>query len=142
MLWRRTAKFEQIVLPKEFHQTVYVELHEKLAHLGVEKVLDLAQQRFYWPRMASDIKNYIQKKCRCVANKDPGRHERAPLVPIEATYPFEMVSIDYMSLDKCRGGFRYAMVVTDHFTRFAQIYATRNKSTKAAADKLFNEFIL
>ena len=72
MLWRRTAKFEQIVLPKEFHQTVYVELHEKLAHLGVEKVLDLAQQRFYWPRMANDIKNYIQKKCRCVANKDPG----------------------------------------------------------------------
>ena len=142
VLWRRTAKFQQLVLPKDFHQTVYVELHEKLAHLGVEKVLDLAQQRFYWPRMATDIKNYIQKRCRCVANKKPVAQERAPLVPMEATHPFQIVAIDYMALDKCKGGYRYAMVVTDHFTRFCQIYATRTKSSKAAAEKLFNEFIM
>ena len=142
VLMRRTTKYEQIVLPKEFHQLVYVELHVKLAHLGVDKVVDLAQQRFYWPRMASDIKNHIQKRCRCIVNKKPNQQERAPLVPVEATHPFEMVSIDYMGLDTCRGGFRYAMVVTDHFTRFCQIYATRNKSSKAAADKMFNEFIM
>ena len=142
VLLRKTAKHVQIVLPEAYHQMVYVELHEKLGHLGVEKVVDLAQQRFYWPRMATDIKNHIQKKCRCIVNKKPNIHEKAPLMSTEAQYPFQMVSIDYMALDPCRGRFRYAMVVTDHFTRFAQVYATRNKSTKAAADKLFNEFIL
>ena len=120
VLMRKTATYEQIVLPKEFHGMVYVELHEKLAHLGVDKVVDLAQQRFYWPRMASDIKNHIQKRCRCIVNKKPNQQERAPLVPTEATHPFEMVSIDYMGLDPCRNGFRYAMVVTDHFTRICQ----------------------
>ena len=142
ILRRETAKFSQIVLPTDFHQMVYTQLHENMGHLGHEKVVDLCQQRFYWPHLSSDVKNYIQKKCRCVANKAPNVHERAPLVPIEATRPFQMVSIDFLHLDACKGKYEYVLMVTDHYTRFCQMYATRSKSSKAAADKLFNEFIL
>jgi transposase InsO family protein len=121
---------------------VFVELHENMGHLGVDKVTELAQQRFYWPGMADDVKEYIQKKCKCIVNKKPNQPEKAPLVPITATYPFEIVAIDYVKLDKCKGGFEYALVVTDHFTRFTQVYPTRNKGSKAAADKIFNHFIM
>ena len=142
VLVRRTLKKVQIVLPKEYHDMVYLELHEKMGHLGVEKVTELAQKRFYWPAMGKDIKVFIQKKCRCVLSKAPNVKEKAKLVPIEATSPFEMVSVDFLHLDKCKNKFEYAMVVIDHFTRYCQIYATRSKSSKAAADKLFNEFIV
>ena len=142
ILRRRTAKYVQIVLPKEMHRMVYEELHVKLAHIGVEKVVDLAQQRFYWPRMASDIKNFIQTECRCVANKARNQKERAPLVPIQATHPFQMVSLDYCHLDRCKGNFEFALVVTDHFTRFCQIYATKRNDGLSAANKLYNEFIM
>ena len=142
VLVRKTAKYVQVVLPEKYHDLVFVELHQKMAHLGVEKVVDLAQQRFYWPRMADDIKNFIQKKCRCVANKKLPQAERAPLQPIQATHPFQMVSVDFMHLDTCKGNYKYAMAVTDHFTRFVQIYATKTKNSKAAADKLFNEYIM
>ena len=141
VLVRETVKYQQLVLPKKFHHTVYVELHEKLAHVGAEKVLDLAQQRFYWPRMSHDIEHYIRRKCRCIVTKKPNVPERAPLVPIKATYPFEMVSLDYMKLDKCQGGFEYVLCVVDHFTRFCQLYATRKKSAQAAAAKIWNDFI-
>ena len=142
ILLRATKKFQQIVLPTCFHDMVYTELHDRMAHLGVERVLDLAIQRFYWPLMGKDISNYIRKRCRCIVSKKPNVAEKAPLVPIQATYPFEMVAIDFLHLDKCKGGFEYALVVCDHYTRFSQVYATRSKSSKAAADKLFNEFIL
>ena len=53
-----------------------------------------------------------------------------------------MISIDFIELEKCNGGFCYGLVVSDHFTQFVQFYAARTKSRKAAADKIFNEFIL
>ena len=68
--------------------------------------------------------------------------DRAQLVPIEATYPFEMISIDFLHLDNCKGGFEYVLVVCDHFTRFSQAYVSNTISSRAAADKLFNHFIL
>ena len=78
VLCRDTANFKQVVLPECFHHLVYEELHQKMGHVGVEKVVDLAQRRFYWPRMGDDIKKFIQKKCRCVANKQPNVKLKAP----------------------------------------------------------------
>ena len=142
ILMRKTVKYMQIVLPVDYHQMVFVQLHERMGHLGHERVLELSQQRFYWPHMSADLKHYIQKKCRCVVNKAPNVQERAPLVPIEATHPFQMVSIEYLHLDQCKGKYEYVLMVTDHYTRFCQMYATRSKSSKLAAEKIFNEFVL
>ena len=141
VLVRKANNVNQIVLPKSLHKLVFVELHEKMGHLGLERVLDLARRRFFWPHMAADIDTYIKNKCPCVISKKPNIPEKAPLVPIHATSPFEMISIDYVKVDKCRR-FEYILVVTDHFTRFSQAYPTRNKTSRAAADKLFNHFIL
>ena len=142
VLCRDTVNFKQIVLPECYHNLVYEELHQKLGHVGVEKVCDLAQRRFYWPRMFADIQSFIQKKCRCVVNKQPNVKEKAPLHLIAAQHPFEMLSMDFIELDKCKGGYKYGLVVVDHFTRFCQFYATKTKSSQAAAGKIFNEFIL
>ena len=71
MLLKETQGNMQIVLPEKYHKLVYTELHENMCHLGAERVIDLARQRFYWPCMAKDIVQYIRKKCRCVVRKKP-----------------------------------------------------------------------
>lgn len=142
VLLRRTKTLSQIVLPKVYHSLVFTELHDKMCHLGSEKVLELARRRFYWPQMQKNIEHYIRKQCRCLIAKKPVIPERAPLVPIKSTYPLEMVSIDYMQLDRAKGGYEYALVCIDHFTRYVQVYATKNKSGLAAAEKLYNDFVL
>ena len=53
-----------------------------------------------------------------------------------------MVGIDYMELDVAKAGFRYVLMVVDHFNRYIQMYATKKKSGMAAAEKICNYFIL
>lgn len=47
-----------------------------------------------------------------------------------------------MYLDMCTGGYEYVSVIVDHYTHFAQAYATTTKSAKCVADKIFNDYAL
>ena len=142
VLMREAAKRLQVVLPEKYHQLVYTELHDNMAHLGADRVIELARQRFFWPKMARDIQKYVRKRCRCVADKTLNKSERAKMMSIESSYPFEVVAIDFIHLDKCKGGFEYVLVVTDLFTKFVQMYATKKQGSIAAAKKLFDEYVL
>ena len=142
VLRRQTATRTQLVVPPKFRPLILRELHEEMGHLGVERTLHLIRERFFWPHMQRDVEHHINKVCSCVKRKRPQKAVRAPLTSIVTTYPFELVSIDFMHLEKCKGGYEYILVVMDHFTRFAQAYACTNNSARTAAEKIFGDFVL
>ena len=114
ILVRKRAAYQQLVYPEKYQDTVYIKLHEMMALVGSGKVIELAKQRFDWPMRSEYITDNIVKRCCCIVTKNPNVEDWTPLVPIRATYPFEMIALDFLHIDKCQGGFEYVMIVVDH----------------------------
>ena len=66
----------------------------------------------------------------------------AGLVPILTTRPLELVCIDFLSLEKSKGGYENILVIVDHFTRYAQAVPCRNQSAHTTAKALYERFIV
>ena len=49
----------QTVLPGSLRSLAYSELHDNLGHLRVERVMQLAKARVFWPKMQADVTDYI-----------------------------------------------------------------------------------
>ena len=142
ILKRKTINHHQLVLPRKFRKIIYHELHQKMGHLAPERVVQLCHERFFWPQMQEDITHFVTKVCNCLKQRKPNVPIRAPLQSFVASSPFELISIDFMHLEKSSGGYEYILLIVDSFTRLAQAYPCKNKSAHIAANKIYNDFIL
>ena len=53
----------------------------------------------------------------------------------------ELVHLDYLCLEPCKGQVENVLVVTDHFTRYAQAFPTKSQTAKVTAKVLWHNFI-
>jgi transposase InsO family protein len=144
VLYRETTvdgeKQSQIVLPASMISRVLRGLHDDVGHPGRDRTTGLVRERFWWPGMAKQVETWCKRCDRCIRRKS--NTQTAPLVNIVTTQPLELVSIDYMTLESSSGGYQHVLVLTDHFTRYAQAVPTRNQTAKTTADAIFNNFIV
>ncbi|KAK3093626.1 hypothetical protein FSP39_018280 [Pinctada imbricata] len=131
----------QLVLPASLIDYVLESVHNNMGHPGRDKTLSLIRDRFFWPGQYQDIDNWIKECVRCVLRKTTTT-DRADLVNIVTTQPLELVCMDFLSLERSKGGFEYVLVITDHFTRYAIAIPTRNMTAKTTADAFFQHFVV
>lgn len=131
----------QLVLPEVFRGAVLRSMHDDFGHFGVERTLDLIRTRFYWPKMAGNIEQYIKNCGECVTRKTPGQRA-APLHQIVSNGPMDLVCIDFLSVEPDSKGIGNVLVVTDHFTRYAQAFPARNQKAPTVARILVDKFFV
>lgn len=59
----------QLVVPESLKPIVCKHLHEEMGHLGADRMVALARERFFWPRMRQEMEHYVIQVCCCIKKK-------------------------------------------------------------------------
>ena len=71
--------------------------HWDEGHQGHDRTLSLLQEHFWWPGMAKQMRQVI-KTCSCCLQYE-GSTPKAPLCPIVATTPLDLLHVDFTSIE-------------------------------------------
>ena len=90
--------------------------------------------------MHTDEASYLNSCPRYLRRKSQA--DQAPLLNIEVNQPLELVHLDYLKIEPSKGNVENVLIVTDHFTRYAQAFPSKSQTTLTTAKLLWNTFIL
>ena len=139
-LKHQSTEVHQFVLPLPFRKRVVLACHDEMGHLGMDRTLLLLQDRVYWPGMSRDVREHIRACGRCKWCKE--KPQREEIDQTEAQYPLELVHVDFLTIGGKKDPRKdiNVLVVTDHFTRFAQAYVTTSQTAVTVAKVLFTQY--
>jgi hypothetical protein len=115
------------------------------AHFGRYKTTRRIQERFYWPRMVTDIRQYIQSCLPCLQNnhqrkKPPGFLK--PIQPPEGVW--QLLAMDFHGpiIPSSHKGHKYIISLTDILSKFVITKAVRDCSALTASRFVTDDVIL
>ena len=77
------------------------------------------------------------RKClHCMVVKAQAAAVRPPMRHLLAFKHLERLAIDFLKLDRGKGGFDYVLVMTDSFTQFAQAVPCKDQTARVVANVL------
>lgn len=125
----------QLVLPEKYRKMVMKSLHDDSGHLGLDKTYGFIKDCFYWPRMKSDVEEYCKSCARCIKRKTLPK-KVAPLTHLKSDGPLDLVCMDFLSIEPDSINTENVLVITDHYTRYAQAFPTRDQKASTVAKVL------
>ena len=137
------SNFQFVLLQSHWKQALEA-CHDNMGHLGMGRTTALLRDRFYWPSIVTDVEKHIRSCPRCLWFKT--QPKKAELNPIIATRPLELVHIEYLTIEapstSKMGKDIDILIITDHFTRYAQAHITSSQKAPVVAKTLWDQFFV
>ena len=132
------------VVPGKQCQVALNGIHHNAGHQGQQCMLALAQECFWWSMMVKDCCTLVRGCQQCRAFE--GVISKAPLCPIQAHVPLELIHMDLTSVESTmelnkRPCVKSVLVITDHLTRYTLAMVTKDETAKTIVRILYKRFI-
>lgn len=132
-LFRRTREGLRIVLNKQDRVKALKFFHEELGHWNPKTTLGFIAERYWWPKVATDVYSFVRSCDPCQRMKGIPTYHTKLTRPI--TNLFEVFSIDFAgpipsSLD---GRDRYILICVEHLTNWPIARITENATAEVVA---------
>ena len=106
-----------VVVPRSQQESFLRMAHDQSGHQGVHRTLARLSEMAYWVGMAHDVTRYCRYCRRCQITKAPEALP-APLQPVVASHPWEMVAVDILKVPMSSRGNEYILVAQDYFSKW------------------------
>ena len=136
--------YSQFLLPTVLKEKVLYQMHNSQlsGHLGNKKTRERVLQLFYWFGLRVDVNNWVRRCDTCAAIKAPPKKINAPLGMMTVSGPLDRLGTDFVGpLPLTPRGNRHILVVTDYFTKWVEIFATKDQTAVTTAEVILNEVI-
>ena len=147
--WIRKGRGEEIrypiLAPEILHPLILKQAHCSSwgGHGGQFRTLSRVAKVYWWPGMAAKVDMYVASCGECQAVKAPAEGTRVPLQPLGAeTKPNQRCNIDLFGpLKTADGSKKYISVMTDGFSKYAEICAIPDKNAETVAECFFKRWV-
>ena len=119
--------FELVVVSVPFLVEVIARTHEKLNHVGRQKLINAIQGHFWHPAIYK-VSGDICRSCKfCQLWKTSRQDLVPPTIQIQSKYPFQLSAVDLLQLQKTSRGNVALLVFVDHYSKWVSAIPIRDK---------------
>ena len=111
-----------LVVPSSLHKLFLQLAHDDFGYQGVDRTMSKLSSMAYWIGMGRRVADHCKFCVKCQYCKSPAP-KPAPLQPVLATRPWEMVAVDILKVPVSTNGNQYLLVAQDYFSKWP--FATR-----------------
>src|SRR3569832_1343824 len=132
----------QLVIPQSLRQTFLSAFHDSIfgGHFSAHNTLQTIQQKYWWPKMESDIITWTRNCAVCLKRAITPKHTTY-LKTITVTPPWDMIACDCLSMPISDSGNHTIVVFMDYFSKFPEAFPVADIKATTIADLLLQEII-
>ena len=133
--------YSPVVVSFPFMIEIVAKTHKSLNHIGRHKLLKAIQPHFWHPGLDKICLDFCRSCAYCQLYKSHKIDKPPPVTKIQTNYPFELVSVDLLMLEKTRKGNTYLLVCVDHYSKWLAVSPMKDKRSITVANALQNHIL-